>query len=393
MTSPADDMTQTATPRRQPEPAAEPGTSGPTLADRARSVAQWARDTGLGIAGFVVVLVVALAGWSASFIGLHQFGMVHMNLTDSEAWLVPITFDGAAGGLSLVVFRASINGRSAALWRLLIVVFTALSSWINFVHIDDVSGRWIACYMPPSAVILFEGLMSEARAAFERREGKLRPRVHPVRWFVDRAGTWSIYRSYVLGLELPEHLQPKLPAATEAATKVTVEAPQIPLPERHEDALQGAIVAELERHMAPADHAIGAPQTVALERHEPAVEAPRERVSERLESAPTPAPVAPRERSESTSQSATKAPRKASPKRSEEGHEKGGRGAAKEAIRALYDELGRRPLESEMVAALIKARSKFTSRQFANKIRAEIEKEDPKLAALGSDNVRPLTGT
>lgn len=197
----------TATPADAPPVSDVPEPHAKTAADRIRAVGNWARDTGLGITGFTVVLIVALAGWTASFIGLHQFGMAHMALTDTEAWLVPVTFDGAAGGLSLVVFRASIHGRGAALWRMLIIAFTGLSSWINWVHLADPTGRWIACYMPPSAVILFEGLMSEARAAAARRSGSERPRVHPLRWFMDRSGTWAIYRSYVLGIELPEALQ------------------------------------------------------------------------------------------------------------------------------------------------------------------------------------------
>ncbi|MFJ9799844.1 DUF2637 domain-containing protein [Streptomyces sp. NPDC101145] len=71
----------------------------------------------------------------------------------------------------------------------------------------------------------------------------------------------------------------------------------------------------------------------------------------------------------------------------------GGRAAAELAIRALYDTLGRRPLESEMVAELERIGSPAKSRQFANKIRRELEAQDPELAARGADNVRPLTGT
>jgi hypothetical protein len=192
------------------------------FADRARAAGHWTRDTGLGITGFVLVLIVALAGWTASFIGLHAFGMDHMGLDQDTAWLVPITFDGAAAGLSLVVFRASINGRGATTWRLLIVTFTALSAWINWAHISDPTGRWIASYMPPAAVILFEGLMSEARAAASRRLGTERPRLHPLRWAIDRAGTWAIYRAYVLGIELPEHLQATV---GESARESTGETP------------------------------------------------------------------------------------------------------------------------------------------------------------------------
>lgn len=182
-------------------------TPQPPPTGRAATVGHWLRDTGLGITGFILVLIVALAGWTASFIGLHDFGMRHMSLGSDAAWLVPVTFDGAALGLSLVVFRASINGRGANVWRLLIVVFTALSSWINWQHLDDPTGRWIASFMPPAAVILFEGLMSEARAAASRRLGTERPRLHPLRWVIDRPGTWAIYRAYVLNISLPEHLE------------------------------------------------------------------------------------------------------------------------------------------------------------------------------------------
>lgn len=184
-----------------------PNTAPATGAARWRAIGHWLRDTGLGITGFLIVLAVALAGWTASFIGLHQFGVGHMDFTDTEGWLVPITFDGAAGGLSLVVFRASTNGRGAGLWRVLIVAFTGLSSWINYVHIADPTGRWIASLMPPAAVILFEGLMSEARAAAARRGGRERARVHLLRWFFDPTGTLDLYRQYVMAVELPEPLQ------------------------------------------------------------------------------------------------------------------------------------------------------------------------------------------
>jgi hypothetical protein len=178
-----------------------------TRTTRVAAFGHWLRDSGLGITGFALVLTVACAGWTVSFIGLQDFGVHRMELTERAAWLVPVTFDGAALGLSLVVFRASIHGRAASVWRVLIVVFTGLSSWINWQHIDDPAGRWIASFMPPAAVILFEGLMSEARAAAARRDGNERPRLHPLRWFIDWSGTWEIYRAYVLGIELPEHLQ------------------------------------------------------------------------------------------------------------------------------------------------------------------------------------------
>jgi hypothetical protein len=184
-----------------------PAPAEPRRGDRWRTIGHWLRDTGLGAFGFALVLTVAGAGWSASFLGLHDFGEHHMGLTHTTAWLVPITFDGAPAGLSIVVARASIHGRTAPLWRFLIVAFTGLSSWINYQHIDDPLGRIVAAFMPPSAVVLFEGLMSEVRAAAVRRTGRERPRLHPLRWFMDRPGTWAIYRAYVLGIELPDALQ------------------------------------------------------------------------------------------------------------------------------------------------------------------------------------------
>lgn len=86
---------------------------------------------------------------------------------------------------------------------------------------------------------------------------------------------------------------------------------------------------------------------------------------------------------------ATKAPRKAPAKRSRGAT----RGEAEDAIRALYDSLGRRPTEGEMTAELERIKSPYTSRQFAQKLRAEIESSNPKLAALGTENVRPFEKT
>lgn len=325
-----------------------PNTAPTAGAARWRAVGHWLRDTGLGITGFLIVLAVALSGWTASFIGLHQFGQAHMALTDHEAWLVPVTFDGAAAGLSLVVFRASINGRGASAWRLLIVAFTTLSSWINYVHISDPTGRLIASFMPPAAVILFEGLMSEARAAAARRDGRERARVHPLRWVFDWSGTMDLYRNYVMGVELPGQLNQ---SATEAVAV-----------ERHETATDGA------------------PETATV--------APSDRTTQRSESATVAQPQEDVKRSHGDTGSATKPPRKAAPKRSKPSD----RDTAKVAIEALYGALGRRPVESEMVAELKRIKVKYTSPAFAKKIRDEIEKADPALAALGTDNVRPLTG-
>lgn len=171
--------------------------------DRARATGLWLRDTGLGAVGYLLVAVVAVCGWWASFIGLHQFATDRMGLRSGEAWLVPVTFDGAALGLTVCVARASMRGRGALVWRVLVIGFTGLSAGINYAHISDPTGRWVAALLPISAVTVFESLMAEARAAHERRIGRPRPRIHPLRWVVDPGGTWAIVRSRILEVPVP----------------------------------------------------------------------------------------------------------------------------------------------------------------------------------------------
>ncbi|MFG2468704.1 DUF2637 domain-containing protein [Streptomyces canus] len=67
---------------------------------------------------------------------------------------------------------------------------------------------------------------------------------------------------------------------------------------------------------------------------------------------------------------------------------------AKRKVRALYDELNARPKEGQIVE-LLKSLDGYphTSRRHAQKLRDEIERKEPTLAARGSDNVTALTGT
>ncbi len=162
------------------------------------------RDNGLATMAMVLVVAVSVSGWSASFISLHGFAVTHMTLTERAAWLVPATFDGAALGLSLLSFRAAIYGRpslGSALW---VYGFTALSSWINWIHITDRSGKFVACLLPVAAVLVFGKVLREAREAFERRHGKqvfkVRPGLLVLRWFADRRGTRAAIRTQILDI-------------------------------------------------------------------------------------------------------------------------------------------------------------------------------------------------
>lgn len=66
-----------------------------------------------------------------------------------------------------------------------------------------------------------------------------------------------------------------------------------------------------------------------------------------------------------------------------------------ERVRALYGELGKRPEWTEIRDALTAAKLSAVpvSRPTAQRIRERVEKVEPELAALGSDNVHPLTGS
>jgi hypothetical protein len=162
------------------------------------------RDNGLATAAMILVVAVAVAGWSASFISLHEFATAHMGLKSRPAWLVPSTFDGAALGLSLLAFRAAIYGRASLGSLIFVYGFTGLSSWINWVHIDDPRGRFVASLLPVAAVLVFGKVLREAREAFERRNGKVVFKVRGglllLRWFVDRPGTRAAIRSQILGI-------------------------------------------------------------------------------------------------------------------------------------------------------------------------------------------------
>ncbi|MFG3051884.1 DUF2637 domain-containing protein [Kitasatospora sp. NPDC048239] len=167
--------------------------------------------------------------------------------------------------------------------------------------------------------------------------------------------------------------QPVIRGAIESALAPATEAPQAAASGRHGSATHDATVDLVKR-----------PQSAT------AVDAmaPRERYDSARQSATNAASEAPQKRPVARPRSATKAPRPTTSGRPTAAP----RDAARDAIKALYADLGRRPLESEMVAAL-KAAKLPKSRQFANARRLEIEREHPELAALGSDNVRPITGT
>lgn len=150
------------------------------------------------------------------------------------------------------------------------------------------------------------------------------------------------------------------------------------------------IAATAARHSVPVPataRAAGTPQLAATTRHAlPATATPRvlaaDATGRRHDSATT-ATIRPATdtRHEDATASATSKPAKAA----EGATGTADRDALKAAIEALYAKLGRRPREGEMTAELERIRSPYTTRQFAQKLRAEIEEKKPELASLRTE--------
>lgn len=153
------------------------------------------------VLGFVAL--AAVAGWAASFIGLHNFGAERMEgYTDRTAWLIPAAFDGAAFACAVLTYRASIAGRSSLRGRLLTWAFTALSSWINYIDQPaNTHARMVAVWLPIAAVAVFDVVLSEMRADWEEAHGRKAFRMRiwllALRAVVDRQGTRAAFREQI----------------------------------------------------------------------------------------------------------------------------------------------------------------------------------------------------
>lgn len=163
----------------------------------------------LSRAALSFVALAAVMGWGASFVGLHAYGQGQMvGFSYWTAWLVPGTFDGAAFGATLITYRASIYGRSAMRGRMLMWSFTAISSWINWIHQVSPQAQIVAAGLPIAAVAVFDVVLAEMRADYEERHGKRRLRLRPglllLRWIVDRTGTGSAFRQQVTDIPVSE---------------------------------------------------------------------------------------------------------------------------------------------------------------------------------------------
>ncbi|CAM06329.1 uncharacterized protein DUF2637 [Saccharopolyspora erythraea NRRL 2338] len=191
-----------------------------------KSKGLWLSRAALGF-----VAMAAVMGWGASFVGLHAYGQDQMvGFSYWSAWLIPATFDGAAFGATLITYRASIHGRSAFRGRLLMWIFTAISSWINWIHQMTPEARIVAAGLPVAAVAVFDVVLAELRADYEERHGKRRLRLRPglllLRWLVDRGGTSVAFRRQVTDIPVSEI------AGLGTSTTVSTESPAFVEPSR-----------------------------------------------------------------------------------------------------------------------------------------------------------------
>jgi uncharacterized protein DUF2637 len=183
----------------------------------------------LGRVSLLPIAAAAVMGWSASFIGLHGFAQRQMTgFTADTAWLVPGAIDLSALGCTILVYRASVNGRSGFASRVLMYLFTALSAWVNWIHQAGGPARFVACVLPISAVVVFDRLAGEIRADWEADHGRkafrLRLPLLILRYLVDRKGTREAFRQQITAI--PVSALAGLGAdLTEAAGRTSAPAP------------------------------------------------------------------------------------------------------------------------------------------------------------------------
>lgn len=324
----------------------------------------------LAIGAALVIIALTVAAFWLSYAHLHAVAAEHgLGQSPARSWAWPATLDLFIVAGELLMLRASL-ARATDWWAIgLTVVGSGGSIALNVFGVGGSDPlAYVTAAVPPTAALLAFGALMRQVHSLLSEHGEMTP-----------AGHGSVY----------------LPGATDAAIKACQTGPQSATPVATKAPRtsapvisQGAPPPAAGAPQSPIQSAMqGAPISLA-KRHHSAPQGAPVSLTKRPQGAPTPPTMAPPQRPAPATTTAPKAPRPAATKRP-----KGNlRDAARDAIKALYETNQKRPLESEMVAAL-KAAKLPHSRQFANARRLEIEKDDPALAALGSQNVRPLTGS
>ena len=215
------------------------------------------RLSGIRLARLVLgfVALAAVAGWAASFVGLHGFALDPMHgYTSVTAWLVPGSFDGSAFACSVLVYRSSIYGRAVLRGRVLMYAFTAVSGWINWHFQANSLAQWVGAALPFAAVLVFDVVLSDLRAEWEIRHGKrafrLRLGLLALRWTVDRRGTWSAFRTALVAVPVTDLVGLVAPPNVAPAEPVRPSEPIVtePLPDVRGEVEPGRPTTQQEVH-------------------------------------------------------------------------------------------------------------------------------------------------
>ncbi|MFF8279958.1 DUF2637 domain-containing protein [Streptomyces lateritius] len=403
-----------ATPHINPNPPYDP-----FVQPAGRNYKKWAIRIVLGL---VMVAALAVGTWS-----------IYTLLTETFHAPKPIAFFGcglfdvAALFFALLSQQYATTTDSGLAPRTAMLVMVTTSSWVNWKHAQLENWGTVGGVILAAAPVIAE-LAFELFHRFEHREalrnlgrvpqalpvlGKWAWLSHPMRSHKTldahiRAALTEHEAIAELRAELAtEHAATILSSRATSLERVPAPAPhstltQIPLNAPERPALDAAPVAERPDVAPPTTTPVMASQSPAWQG---ATTTLRSALPERPPpaTADATAPTTthhddsahnnPATADETTAADATTTATVAPATKKTDATEPTGRGAAKAAILSLYTRHGRRPLESEMVTELKRIRSKHTSRQYANKLRAEIEAQQPHLAALGAENVRALTGT
>lgn len=355
--------------------------------------------------GLIIVGAAAIAaiGFTGSYAAVRDLAVEKG--FGGFADVLPIGIDAGIGvllalDLLLTWLRMSMPTLRHAAWILTgaTVWFNAAASW------PDPLGVGLHMAMPVLFVIVVESARHAIGriADIEAKEHTQTPKL--IRWALAFRSTWRLWRRqqvwtvrdlnvaiadegerlvYIRSLQSKYKVRSAYNRKSSGWRQLATEAELKPL-DLYDTGVPFADALRRAQKAATGD-ATGRPEKRHGRQPAPATRAPQSAPSGRPEGSPSAAtdtPQAP----------ATERPRGASKKGGKKRSGGATRAEAKAALRALYDTLGRRPLEGELTAELKRIGSEFDSRQYANKLRSEIEEKESRLAALGSENVRPLTG-
>lgn len=345
---------------------------------------------------------IALVVLAAVFVGALGLASSFQSVSQAAArwgfvspWMLPIAVDVAIPVFS-VVYLLLIRFDMPLVWvRGVPWVLTGVTVYLNWSAGHSLPARVGHGSLPLLWVVLSEIAAHVYRVRIGKATGKRLERIRRSRWFLAPMSTASLWRRMVLW-EMTSYRDALDRERVRLLARAALRENHGPLwrwraPRRERVLLRlGELTAE--DVSAPADER-PAPTPGA---HPSVLDAPVERPAGALAHEADRAPMeGARERAHRspTSHDADRVSARQKPLRGrKKSASKSVNELREEAVLALYPELGKRPEWTDIRDALTAARlsAKPISRPTAQRIRERVEKDRPELAALGSDNVRPM---